>query len=162
MKRTIETTALVENNEIMVLGGLIDEDLQENVNKVPVLGVCVGMQIMCLSSQEGRSPGLGWFDSQVLSFNQNDIADNPLPHMGWNSISNYSGPLFANLDSNPYFYFLHSYVCVPNSLSNISSTSTYGSSFCSSLSRDNIYAVQFHPEKSHDNGMTLLGNFAVM
>jgi len=127
---------------------------------VPILGICVGMQIMCLASQEGYAQGLGWFDAQVISFKQMDSGDHPLPHMGWNSISNSSSQLFTNLDSNPYFYFLHSYLCVPKNKSNCSSTCTYCSSFCSSLHRDNIYAVQFHPEKSHDNGKTLLGNFS--
>jgi len=141
--------------------GLRDE-VEEAVfiRKTPILGVCVGMQIMCLSSEEGSLSGLGWFDANVILFKFQDNGIYPLPHMGWNSLDDFSGSIFTNIKSNSRFYFLHSYFCCPNNPSLSTSTTTYDYPFCSSLCRDNIYAVQFHPEKSHDSGIMLLSNFA--
>lgn len=130
--------------------------------RVPVLGVCVGMQILGSSSEEGTRPGLGWIDGRVRHLNALSV-DGPLqlPHMGWNDVEAATGnPLFAKLESDARFYFLHSYYFECNRDKDIAATSFYGRSFCCAVSSDNIHGVQFHPEKSHHYGMRLLQNFA--
>jgi len=130
-------------------------------NNIPILGVCVGMQIMADSSEEGNERGLGWIHGKVRDLKV--IAkNNPLPHMGWNSIvPNLKESLFDNIDSGELsFYFLHSFYFECASLSNSASETFYGSKFCSSIHNDNIFGVQFHPEKSHHYGVNLLKNFS--
>lgn len=130
---------------------------------VPVIGICVGMQMMAASSDEGKLPGLGWIDAEVRHF---DVvapgADLPHPHMGWNDAKpakEGSSALFAGMD-HPRFYFLHSYCVVANDAADIIATTEYGVNFTSALNRANVYATQFHPEKSHQWGVRLLQNFA--
>jgi len=133
--------------------------------KIPILGVCVGMQIMAKMSEEGLSDGLNWVPSKVLRFSKKSINDQiknnfPLPHMGWNKLKIIGNdPLFKNID-NPSFYFLHSYYFQPNERDIITSECSYINLFASSFSYKNFYGVQFHPEKSHKNGIELLRNFA--
>ena len=130
--------------------------------KVPVLGVCVGMQIMANSSDEGSMPGLSWIDGEVKHFKE-CILDHslPMPHMGWNTVEISSDcELFKGL-SDPKYYFLHSYYLSMKSDSDIIGISTYGRKFTSAIKSGNIYATQFHPEKSHHWGHQLLKNFAV-
>ena len=130
-----------------------------NENK-PILGICVGMQIMGISSQEGKSKGLGWINIRYNKFNKNDDKNLKPPHMGWNSVSSLKSQLFDDIASNSYFYFLHSYYA-PEKNENFSIAKTeYGTSFVSAVRNKNIYGVQFHPEKSHDDGIQLLKNFA--
>jgi glutamine amidotransferase len=131
-------------------------------NKVPILGVCVGMQILANSSDEGSLAGLGWLDARVLAFSKNEKAQSlPVPHMGWNHCSPKLGhPLFSGFKAEPSFYFLHSYYFKCEKNEDISATANYGMNFCSAVSRNNIHGVQFHPEKSHDFGERLLKNFA--
>ena len=130
--------------------------------KVPVLGICVGMQILALRSDEGVLDGLGWIPGRVSSLNNNLIlSDFPLPHMGWNNVHCLEGhPLFVELEENAKFYFLHSYYFECDEPSNIAATANYGIKFSCAVSSENVYGVQFHPEKSHNFGAQLLKNFA--
>ena len=128
--------------------------------KIPVLGVCVGMQMMANRSEEGEIPGLGWIDAEVVRFQLAQVSHAPLPHMGWNDVNFLrEDPLFVGI-SSPRFYFLHSYHFLAHHDSQILATTDYGHSFTSIASSSHIYGVQFHPEKSHDWGVQLLKNFA--
>jgi glutamine amidotransferase len=129
--------------------------------KLPVLGVCVGMQMMADRSQEGQRPGLGWIPGEVVRFDESAFTHRThLPHMGWNDVSPRAGSdLFAGLDA-PKYYFLHSYHYAPAEDGDVLATTGYGTTFASALRRGHIYGTQFHPEKSHDWGVRLLANFA--
>lgn len=131
-------------------------------NKVLVLGICVGMQILASSSDEGRLPGLGWVPGKVRAFRANEqSAGLPLPHMGWNDVEPKPGaPLFAGLESDARFYFLHSYFFECDEPAHIAAVASYGLDFCGAVSAGNVHGVQFHPEKSHHFGAQLLKNFA--
>jgi glutamine amidotransferase len=128
---------------------------------VPVLGVCVGMQMMARRSEEGVLPGLAWIDADVRKFDSQQFDQRThLPHMGWNrAIPVRADPLFDGLDA-PEFYFLHSYFVVPDQEDLVLARTDYGSRFTSAIRRRNIYATQFHPEKSHQWGIRLLKNFS--
>lgn len=130
---------------------------------VPVLGVCVGMQIMAKSSEEGSEPGLCWIPGRVERFRQECFETSThLPHMGWNDVRLVRRTnLFSGLDA-PIFYFLHSYCFSPTDPEYASAFSEYGSFFASAVERENIFGVQFHPEKSHEWGVQLLKNFAAI
>tara|TARA_B100000780_G_scaffold275638_2_gene242655 strand:+ start:1065 stop:1649 length:585 start_codon:yes stop_codon:yes gene_type:complete len=119
----------------------------------PVLGICLGMQLMCRFSEEGNTKGLGIFSDQVVRFQ----LEERVPHMGWNAIENQQGDLFEGIETGTDFYFVHSYY-VPTSTSSVAQTN-YGISFTSALQQNNFYAVQFHPEKSGESGERLLLNF---
>jgi len=140
------------------------EKLDELVieDKVPIIGICVGMQMMGNRSDEGKLEGLKWIDSEILKFEENLIQQRTkLPHMGWNDvtpINNHS--LFKGLGKNAIFYFLHSFYFKCNNPTDSIAFSEYGISFSSAVNRDNIYGIQFHPEKSHQYGEKLLHNFA--
>lgn len=129
--------------------------------RVPVLGICVGMQMMAKSSDEGVLPGLGWLDAHVKRFDTARLPQKTLlPHMGWNDVRPaVDSPLFAGLDA-PRFYFLHSYYFAPGQPSQTLATTHYGIDFASAAGDRNIFGVQFHPEKSHGWGIQLLDNFA--
>jgi imidazole glycerol-phosphate synthase subunit HisH len=129
---------------------------------VPVLGVCVGMQILAATSEEGQLPGLGWVPGKVRAFHANEqSASFPLPHMGWNDVCPNSGhPLFTGLEADARFYFLHSYYFECETLSHVAAVASYGLNFECAISAGNVYGVQFHPEKSHHFGEQLLKNFA--
>lgn len=131
-------------------------------DKVPVLGICVGMQILASASDEGRLPGLGWVPGKVRSFRVHEqSASLPLPHMGWNDVQPKPGaPFFAHLESDARFYFLHSYFFECDEPSHVAAIASYGFDFCCAVSADNVHGVQFHPEKSHHFGAQLLKNFA--
>jgi glutamine amidotransferase len=131
-------------------------------DKVPVLGICVGMQILASSSDEGQLPGLGWIQGTVRAFSTNKQSTRlPLPHMGWNDVLPQSAhPLFLGLESDARFYFLHSYYFECDQPSHVAATASYGIDFSCAVSAGNIYGVQFHPEKSHHFGAQLLKNFA--
>ena len=132
--------------------------------KIPVIGICVGMQILANSSEEGILPGLGWIDGEVKLFDTTKIPHKTrLPHMGWNNINPVNGhDLLNGLDAQSRFYFLHSYYFVCHNENEIISTTEYGISYASAVNRENIFGIQFHPEKSHSNGIQLLKNFAVL
>ena len=129
---------------------------------VPVLGVCVGMQMLGDSSDEGREAGLRWVPGRVRNLAQRGKVHNglPFPHMGWNDISPVGHiPLLAGI-SNARFYFLHSFYFANYSEADVAATVEYGSEFTCMVNRGNVWGVQFHPEKSHRFGMALLKNFA--
>jgi glutamine amidotransferase len=131
-------------------------------DRVPILGVCVGMQILAASSEEGSMPGLNFVPGRVISFASKLASlDLPRPHMGWNQVvPDTSSALFDGLSIAPRFYFLHSYYFECADKVNSIATTEYGISFTSAISSSNINGVQFHPEKSHDAGARLLANFA--
>jgi glutamine amidotransferase len=132
------------------------------VDKVPILGICVGMQVLANGSEEGIKKGLGWIKGEVKKIDRNLIESKPkVPHLGWNSISlTKESNLFCDVNQNDGFYFIHSYYFETESKDDILSESFYGKKFSSSVNRENIYGVQFHPEKSHKNGINLLKNFS--
>lgn len=129
------------------------------IEKRPVLGICLGMQLMLEYSEEGNCEGFGWIKGQVRKFPQD--LKLCIPHMGWNSTKTISNNLLtANIDDNNRFYFVHSYYCCPVNENNVMFLTNYGIDFVSGVVEDNIYGVQFHPEKSHKYGMKLLKSFA--
>ena len=129
---------------------------------VPMLGICVGMQIMARSSEEGRLPGLAWVDGVVKKLDTSALtAATRLPHMGWNDVQALGNDgLFQGLDSAARFYFLHSYYFECDREDEVVATTEYGKKFPCAVRRGNVYGVQFHPEKSHRYGVQLLKNFA--
>jgi glutamine amidotransferase len=148
---------LVRKDLINILNKKVLED------KTPILGICLGMQLMGIRSQEGSMDGLGWLDFESLRFDLKDNACNlKIPHMGWNYIDvNKNSILYKDMYDNPRFYFVHSYYFkeTNENESQILTRTSYGHSFVSSIVKDNIFGVQFHPEKSHKFGMKLLDNF---
>ena len=130
--------------------------------KTPALGICVGMQMLARRSEEGAIDGLGWIDGDVRRFDVSGFAQRThLPHMGWNSVApRASEGLFAGLDGESRFYFLHSYYFSPGPSADVLSDTDYSGRFASSVGRGNVFGVQFHPEKSHQWGIRLLKNFA--
>jgi glutamine amidotransferase len=135
------------------------EDLDNAAMRLntPVLGVCVGMQIMARSSEEGQSAGLSWIPADVKRFSTAGIQ---LPHMGWNDVKPmYENSLFKDIEA-PRFYFLHSYYFLPDKAEHILSLTDYCGDFASSVEMGNLFGTQFHPEKSHAWGIKLLKNFA--
>lgn len=135
--------ALKENGLDQVLGEL----------SVPILGICLGMQLMCLRTQEGDTQGLGIFPVEVRNF----PSGLPVPHMGWNSLEALSGPLFKGIAKETDFYFVHSFYAEPSPYT--TATTEYNELFSAALEKDNYFAVQFHPEKSGAEGEKLLQNF---
>lgn len=133
-------------------------------HKIPVMGICVGMQMLAGSSDEGTRPGLGWVDGRVRSFSAwEPAAALPMPHMGWNDVQRVApSPLFDGLDEAARFYFLHSFFFECARKEDVLAVANYGSEFGCAVHSDNIFGVQFHPEKSHHVGTRLLQNFAVL
>jgi glutamine amidotransferase len=148
--------------------GLMDAVLDAAANK-PLFGVCVGMQMLLDHSEEGGTPGLGLIPGHVVKFDlsgklQADGSRFKVPQMGWNQVnfSQHSGaphPIWGNIPNGSYFYFVHSFYAKPLDVRHTVGVSDYGQLFTSALSRDNIFATQFHPEKSADMGLMLYRNF---
>jgi glutamine amidotransferase len=132
------------------------------VQKKKVLGICVGMQILADSSDEGELSGLGWIPGRVRAIDASTLAANPkLPHMGWNSVAPRDGAkLFDGVDAERGFYFLHSYYFDAAAPDNVAATVEYGKQLPCAVARDNVFGMQFHPEKSHANGVRVFRNFA--
>lgn len=132
--------------------------------KVPVLGVCVGMQMLAHSSEEGHLPGLGWIDGVVKKFDINTIKQiTHLPHMGWNNVKpTKDNELFSGLELDARFYFLHSYYFHCNRNEDSIAVSEYGDEFTCAVNSENVFGIQCHPEKSHSFGIRLLKNFATL
>ena len=142
--------------------GIIDI-LNEKVlrQKTPILGICLGMQLMTQGSEEGKLAGLGWLDAKTIKFNFDTAQNNlSIPHMGWNSLKPVrESELIQNQDVESRFYFVHSYYVNCDRPENVLAVTEYGFEFCSAFKKDNILGVQFHPEKSHKYGMQLLNQF---
>jgi len=148
----------MEHLEAAGLVPVLNKRVREN--RVPVLGICLGMQLMAKSSAEGRRPGLGWIDAEVLRFEPGGRALK-VPHMGWNRVHPVrTSPLTEGLPEEPRFYFVHSYFVRCRRQEDVVLTTLYGDSFHSAFATGNVYGVQFHAEKSHKFGMALLANFA--
>jgi glutamine amidotransferase len=145
-------------NAIPLLGESIKvATLQKNT---PLLGICLGMQLLMDSSEEGLLPGLGLIPGKVVKFQRN--IEKSTIHMGWNNIlcKESQNPLFENFTEESRFYFVHGYYVIPEEDQNVIGTTNFGISFCAVVNRRNLWGVQFHPEKSHRFGQLLLRNFA--
>lgn len=150
----------MKNIKALDLIGILNEKVLNE--KIPILGICLGMQIMTLSSDEGNLQGLSWLNAKTTHFKTIDQSRNlRIPHMGWNNIYPKSyNFLFSNMEKEEMrFYFVHSYFVECKNREDIISTSKYGIEFTSAFRKDNIFGVQFHPEKSHKFGMQVLKNF---
>lgn len=150
------------------MDNLIDLNLIEPLNefaliqKKPILGICLGMQLMAISSEEGngKNHGLGWVDASVKKFQTDDFKRFKIPHMGWNTINSLKkSALMKNISFEDEFYFVHSFFMEPNDPNLVLNETIYIEKFCSGIEKENIFGVQYHPEKSHDAGRTLLKNF---
>ncbi len=139
----------------------LDEAIREAFQRgIPILGICIGCQIILEHSEEGDTPGLGLLPGNCLRFKLSDSALK-IPHMGWNAVSlTQAHPVLADLRRGDEFYFVHSYYPQPADPANIYATSDYGGSFPVAIGRDNLFAVQFHTEKSAAAGLQVLANFA--
>ena len=130
------------------------------VRKTPVLGVCLGMQLLARCSEEGKLPGLGWIAAQCVKIMPPDNLGLKVPHIGWSDvILRNASPVFRMVAPNSRFYFVHSYHMSCDKEENISAVVDYGGELCCAVSAGNIHGVQFHPEKSHRFGMSLLKSF---
>ncbi len=128
--------------------------------KTPILGICLGMQLMAKKSEEGNVAGLGWFDFDVVRFSVSNKVKYKIPHIGWNQISIKKNSLLMNKIPNlSEFYFLHSFHSKVNNQSDVLNETTYDYVFPSAVERENIFGVQYHPEKSYEVGAQLLKNF---
>lgn len=132
------------------------------IDKIPILGICLGIQLLTKESEEGKLKGLGWIDAKTIRFDFGiNEANLKIPHMGWNTAyPQKKNLLFKDMFEESRFYFVHSYHVVCNDKSDILTITHHGFDFISGIAKDNIMGVQFHPEKSHKFGMRLLGNFA--
>lgn len=134
------------------------EPIKESIFRKPFLGICLGLQLLFTESEEGgRVKGLGIFKGKVKRFSERL----KVPHMGWNQVEqrNTGSPILEGIPDNSFFYFCHSYYVVPDDKSIIASKTGYGKEFVSSINKDNLFACQFHPEKSQAMGLRLLKNF---
>ena len=130
------------------------------IKKKPVLGICLGMQLMAKDSEEGNTEGLGWLDANVRKMQVDDTLRFKIPHTGWNKITqSKKSRLMKGIPESSEFYFVHSYHLMPNETSNILNETEYCFKFTSAIEKNNIFGVQYHPEKSHDIGEVLLKNF---
>jgi glutamine amidotransferase len=129
--------------------------------RIPILGICLGMQLLAQRSEEGKLEGLGWIDAEVIRFRFDPAQNLRIPHIGWNTLTvKQESCLFKKVYEESRFYFVHSYYVNCNSEDTVLTTTNYGFDFTSAVMQGNIYGVQFHPEKSHKFGMLLLKNFA--
>ncbi len=149
----------MQNLEERGLIGILNEKVQQE--KVHILGICLGMQLMTRRSEEGERPGLGWFAADTLRFRNDSMPQNlRIPHMGWNDVVlQKDHPLFQGMPDGPCFYFVHSYYVACDHAEDRLTTTNYGFEFASSLAKGTLYATQFHPEKSHRYGLQLIRNF---
>ena len=141
--------------------GLVEAlDHAVRARKAPILGICLGMQLMTRHSQEGDAEGLGWIDAEVVRFQVRDALRFKIPHIGWNQIERRKdSALLRGIADLSLYYFVHSYHCVVRDRADVLTESAYELTFTSAFERDNVFGVQYHPEKSHDAGDALLRNF---
>lgn len=151
-------TKAIQNLKTLKLFDALNEAVL--VKKTPILGICLGLQLMAKHSEEGSVEGFGWFDAEVVHFSITNQLKNKVPHMGWNNVKTAKQSiLFDGIPESQEFYFVHSYHIKSNKEEDVLATTEYEYSFVSALEKDNIFGVQFHPEKSHDVGEKLLANF---
>ena len=177
--RLVSTAAELDGAEKLILPGVgafdngitalrerrLVEPLRRKVleDKVPLLGVCLGMQMLGRGSEEGSVEGLGLVDAEARRFRFAPDSGHKVPHMGWNLLAPHrDSALLRELDARTRFYFCHSYHMVCSDPADVLASATYGGDFVAMIQHDNIYGAQFHPEKSHRFGMALLHNFAEM
>lgn len=176
--RIAKTSADLEGSEKLILPGvghfdyamskLNDSGMREMLDhlvleqQIPVIGICVGMQMMANYSDEGNAEGLKWIDASVKKFDESKIKQaTRLPHMGWNDVTPVKDlALFKGLEKDAIFYFLHSYYFECKNPTDVMAVSDYGIKFASAAHHENKFGIQFHPEKSHHYGEILLHNFA--
>lgn len=150
--------AMNKINDTGLLGVLNKKVLEQNI---PVLGICLGMQLFATFSEEGNAKGLGWIEAEVRRFNVDDPRKWKIPHMSMNSlIFKKKNEIMKNVSEEDFFYFVHSYHMICKNSKDILSSSSYCYEFISSINKGNIYGTQFHPEKSHDAGLKILENFS--
>jgi imidazole glycerol-phosphate synthase subunit HisH len=148
----------VENLKQLHLWDVLNE--MALVRKKPILGICLGMQLMAIRSEEGNKSGFGWFDAEVVKFRIKDNLNFKVPHIGWNHITQMKkSKLMKGLPDLSEFYFVHSYHIRCNCSVDVLTETKYESVFTSAIEKENIFGVQYHPEKSHDSGELLLKNF---
>ena len=179
LKTTVSITSnprdIVKADKIILLGvghfakamkNIKELDLVDALNEIaivkkkPVLGICLGMQLMAKDSEEGKTEGLGWLDANVRKMQVDDTLKFKIPHTGWNKIiQSKKSHLMKGIPESSEFYFVHAYYLKPNETSNTLNETEYSFKFTSAIEKDNIFGVQYHPEKSHDVGEVLLKNF---
>lgn len=171
----ITTAQEIEANQKIIIPGVgafdygIDQleklDLVESLHKYAlkdkkwVMGICLGMQIMCNSSEEGEKPGLGWINAEVRHFHDMNIAGMKVPHMGWEKISPQRESDIFDMEAENRYYFVHSYRVVAKEVNDVIATAVYGDRFVAAFQKGKIIGVQFHPEKSHKYGLELMKKF---
>ena len=145
---------------------IVNRKLQDALNtvalktRIPVLGICLGMQLMCLMSEEGKCKGLAWIDAQVRKFVMSEKYSLRVPHMGWNTLKIVrENPLISADAKEQRFYFVHSYFVCCNDPNDPIALASYGVDFVAAFQRENLFGVQFHPEKSHRFGVELMRTF---
>lgn len=149
--------AMEQLNELGLIGILNDQVM---IEKKPILGICLGMQLMTRSSEESDTAGLGWFDADVKKFSITDTVRHKVPHTGWNQIfSRKDSRLLRNIPDGSEFYFVHSYYVCPYDESDQLTYTHFEKEFASSIAKKNMFGVQFHPEKSHEFGFQMIKNF---
>ncbi len=150
----------INNLSNLVLFKTLNEIALNNIK--PILGICLGMQIMAKFSEEGTIKGLGWFDAKVKKFDFSEDCKNlKIPHMGWNNlILKKKSKLISDENIKARYYFVHSYYFSPNESKDILAMTEYGPEFACAIEKGNLFGVQFHPEKSHKYGMKILKNFS--
>jgi len=148
----------IENLKALNLFNVINETVL--IKKKPILGICLGMQLMANKSEEGNVNGFGWFNAEVIKFKTNNTLKYKIPHTGWNQITKTKqSALMKNISDLSEFYFVHSYHFKCNNSADILNETEYEYKFTSAVEKENIFGVQYHPEKSHDVGKQILKNF---